>query len=156
MTVAKDALANQALTEIEALLTFRRRAFCAHPLPRDISLPQLYILMALHDGEGTTVSALSHSLGISAPSASSLVDRMEEHGYVVRVRDGSDRRLVHIQISPLGRQLVEEMAGMRREHVTQLLAVMTEGELLALLAGMAAVRAAVERRAGNETAAKAS
>jgi DNA-binding MarR family transcriptional regulator len=95
--------------------------------------------MWLQERGRTTVSELAHILGVSAPSASAFVDRMEESGLVTRERDREDRRVVHVRIEPRGRDLLEEIMGMHREELQQLLAQMTDEELCCFVTAIRAV-----------------
>jgi DNA-binding MarR family transcriptional regulator len=145
MSGAHDELVRRALAELEVLMSYRRRNVCDRPATRDISIPQFHALVVLHERGARTVTDLAHHLGISAPSASSIVDRMEEHGYVVRERDAIDRRVVNVSISDEGRSVVEEMMGVRRDHSRRLLNAMTDDELNAVLSCVDAVKSAQGR-----------
>jgi DNA-binding MarR family transcriptional regulator len=125
----------------------RRRAICGQPLYRGVSMPQMYILITLLERGPTTVSELASLLSISAPSASSIVDRMEEHGMVTRERDEIDRRIVHVSISPKGRGMVDDMMGMRREFTSRLLESMSDDDLDHVVRAVEAVRRALELQA---------
>jgi DNA-binding MarR family transcriptional regulator len=85
--------------------------------------------MRLQDYGPTMVSELAHSLAISIPSASSIVDRMEEHGLVERMRNEIDRRVVHVAITDRGRTVAEEFHGPKQTMLQGLLARMTDEEL---------------------------
>jgi DNA-binding MarR family transcriptional regulator len=145
MSGSRDALMESALDEMEALMSMRRRAMCGEPLYRGVSLPQIYILMMLLERGSMTVSELASLLNISAPSASSIVDRMEEHDLVTRSRDDADRRVVHVDISAHGRTVVDGMMGMRRDMTSRLLATMSDEELRHVVQAIEAVRRAVSR-----------
>ncbi|HEX6508293.1 MAG TPA: MarR family transcriptional regulator [Chloroflexota bacterium] len=144
MSAQRELLIDEARSQIEALLSYRRRAFCAQPLTRDVSLPQLHILMRLAELGPTSVSELAHSMSISTPSASSILDRIEEHGLVERVRDVVDRRVVHVLITERGRTVVNEFGGPKREQLQHLLGSMTEEELQSVVRAVEAVRRVVE------------
>lgn len=145
MSESKAELIDQATAQVEALLSYRRRAFCAQPMTREVSLPQLHVLMRLQDSGPTMVSELAHSLGISTPSASSIVDRMEEHGLVDRVRNDIDRRVVHVAISARGRIVVEEFGGPKQAQLHRLLDTMSTRELQDVIRGVEALRHGLER-----------
>jgi len=144
VTTPRDTLIDQAVAQINALAAHRRRAICAQPR-RQVSMPQVYILMTLQEGGAMTVSELAHLLSVSAPSASSILDRMEEHGLVERVRDDVDRRVVHVGIAEPGRRMMEEMMGLKREQLQRLLDSMTDSELEHVVKGAAAVDRALSR-----------
>ena len=74
----------------------------------EISAAQLHALLFIHTRGGMSITELAQTLSVSAPSASAMVDRLEEKGLVVRVReaDPHDRRKVMVRISP---EAVREM-----------------------------------------------
>ncbi len=105
---------------------------------RDFSPGQMRVLMLLREAGPLTVGQLTEMLGVSMPSVSSLLDRLEEHGLVARRRDGGDRRLVHVGLTETGDADAEEAAGFRRAAAQQVLARFEEDELEALLKVLAA------------------
>lgn len=143
MTTPRDTLIDQAVAQFNALGAHRRRAICAQPRHRHMSMPQFYILMTLQERGAMTISELAHLLSVSAPSASSILDRMEEHELVERLRDDVDRRVVHVGITEPGSRLMEEVMGLKREQMQRLLDSMTDSELEHVVEGAAAVERAL-------------
>ncbi|SHF67934.1 DNA-binding transcriptional regulator, MarR family [Desulfacinum infernum DSM 9756] len=73
----------------------------------DISVAQMHALFFIHNAGKMTIKELAETLSVSAPSASTMVDRLVEKGLVVREPDPEDRRRVHVRISPeAGRDMV--------------------------------------------------
>jgi DNA-binding MarR family transcriptional regulator len=107
--------------------------------------------MRLQESGPTMVSELAHALGTSIPSASSLVDRMEEHGLVDRIRNEIDRRVVHVAISERGQAVVEEFGGPKRLQLQRLLGTMSIQELHDVIRGAEAVRRGLERLQAGAT-----
>src|SRR5439155_287935 len=66
----------------------------------------LLALRGLPGGAEATIGALAARLGIRHHSAVELVDRMEAHGLVRRVRGASDRRRVLVRLAPRGHGLL--------------------------------------------------
>jgi MarR family transcriptional regulator, organic hydroperoxide resistance regulator len=153
MSNTRDALIDRAMGELELVMSYRRRNVCDGSPVRDISIPQFHALILLQEHGPRTLSDLAHDLCISAPSASSIVDRMEEHGYVVRARDSIDRRVVHVSISAEGRSVIEEIMGVKRDHSRRVLEVMTENELETVLQFVDVLRSALERLGTREPSA---
>lgn len=158
MTEQRDSLREEAIRQLKGLMSFQRRAFCSHLPQREISLPQLHLLMTLQQDGPMTVSELAHLLHVSAPSASAILDRMEERGLVRRIRDVVDRRVVRIEMSDHGRGVLEELTWMKQDQLQRLLGAMTEEELGDVIRGVMAVRAALSRvsDAGEESVPEAS
>ena len=151
MTASREDLTSEALRELESLAAQRRRALCQRPPHRELSLPQFHVLLILMERGPTTLSELASILDISAPSTSSIVDRMEERGLLVRERDTVDRRIVHVRASELGRSTAEEMMGMKRELLQSLLDRMTDQELGDFVGGLKALQSALSRTQGAAT-----
>ncbi len=107
---------------------------------RDLSLAQMHLLMVLRDTGPTTVGRLAEVLGVSLPSTSATVDRLEEHGLALRQRDDVDRRLVRVALSPEGAALAEEASGYRGQRVRSILLSFDAGELRALIKVLRAVQ----------------
>jgi DNA-binding MarR family transcriptional regulator len=115
---------------------------------RDLSIAQMHLMMVLREHGPATVGQLAETLGISPPSVSSALDRLEEHGLAVRRRDLEDRRVVHAALSSRGRAAAEEACGFRRQKVRHLLEKFDARELEALLTVLKAVQRAAESTRG--------
>ena len=74
-----------------------------------VTLTQLRILRILREG-ARSASDLAVSAGLSAPSLTRVLDRLEELGLVTRIADQSDRRRVSIQILPRGENLLGDQS----------------------------------------------
>ena len=78
---------------------------------RGISATQYNVLRILRgsDVEGLCRNALRDRMLTRMPDMTRLLDRMEEAGLVVRVREGEDRRMVMTRITEKGRRLLDEL-----------------------------------------------
>ncbi len=63
-----------------------------------LTLPQLDAVKAAQQTDGVTITELSRLLGVSAPSASAMVDRLVERGILFRERSRQDRRKVAVRV----------------------------------------------------------
>src|ERR1700752_1591894 len=79
--------------------------------------PQQYLLLlairGLPPGQEATISALANRLSLRHHSTVELIDRMEAHGYVKRLRGREDRRQVLVSLQPRGAKLLERVVGQR-------------------------------------------
>lgn len=138
---SREGLLEQAQVNLEELIAHQwRQGPGARWARRDLSIAQMHLLMVLQEHGPATVGRLAETLGISPPSVSSALDRLEEHGLAVRRRDREDRRVVHATLSSRGRSAAEEACGFRRQKVRQLLSQFDESELKALLMVLGAVQ----------------
>jgi DNA-binding MarR family transcriptional regulator len=67
-------------------------------------------------------------LGITPPSATSLVDTLAKAGMVNRLDDPNDRRSVQLEITAKGEKLIEEGMTKMKELMKKNLEVLTEDE----------------------------
>jgi DNA-binding MarR family transcriptional regulator len=79
--------------------------------------PQQYLLLlairGLPVGQEATISTLANRLSLRHHSTVELIDRMEAHGYVRRVRGREDRRQVLVALQPRGARLLERVVEQR-------------------------------------------
>ncbi len=66
---------------------------------------QWVILMRIADGRGSTAAELCRHSRYDTGSMTRMLDRLEEKGLIRRVRSASDRRRVHLELTPAGRLL---------------------------------------------------
>ena len=108
----------------------------------EVSLVHLNVLMLLSASGPMSMSRLAEALDISVASVTGVVDRMESRGLVERRRDTDDRRVIMVTTADGGNQIFAEIDQRRRESLGVLLNHLSRDELLGLLKGHRALRAA--------------
>lgn len=73
-----------------------------------VTSPQLMCLHKLLESDGMTVSGLSRAIYLSPSTTVGILDRLERHGLITRVRSSVDRRKVLIHVTQAGRDLVND------------------------------------------------
>ena len=146
MSAPDDLLALTA-TDLR-LATFRlaRRLRCARAADT-MSDTQLAVLADLRMNGRRTISTLAERERVTAPSMTSIVNGLEEQGYVARTPDEDDRRRVQVDITPAGAEIVVETIRRRDELLADMLREVdyTEAELATLREASALMRRVVER-----------
>lgn len=102
--------------------------------------PQLTVLKILDSLDDLSLSELSERIRAKNSTVTGIVDRMEREGLVLRVRSQEDRRVVHIRLSPRGRQLARTIAVEPMEIFEEALASLPErdaSELVRILMNLA-------------------
>ena len=69
----------------------------------NLSITELHMLDVI-GRNGCTVTDISQSMGISMPSATIAIKKLEKKGYVTKAKDSDDARRVCIQLTLLGRR----------------------------------------------------
>ncbi len=75
----------------------------------ELSMAQVQMLMTLQSYGDSTISNLAEQLKVSAPSASCMVDRLEDKGFLHRERSTEDRRKVVVRLSKEAKIQAEQM-----------------------------------------------
>ena len=86
------------------------RAFTGTPL----SAARMRVLWVVHHSGPLTQQALAHALEVSPRNVTTLVDVLEEAGYLRRAPHPTDRRAVLVSLAALGAELMETTV---REHM---------------------------------------
>ena len=89
---------------------------------------QATLLFAVKTRPGLSLRELAESEGISAPSLSGHVDRLEAAGLLRRVRSSTDRRRVGLELTPDGRAMLRRVRARRTTWLAERLDGLTEAE----------------------------
>ena len=71
-------------------------------LPPDLTMQELRVLGLVAQEPGLTGQELGARLGVSAPTASGLIDRLVEKGVLERTDDAADRRVRRLRLTEEG------------------------------------------------------
>jgi len=93
------------------------------------SVPVWLILSSLQSNERRTQLDLARAVGIEGPTLTRHLDGLEENGIVRRVRDGSDRRAVRVELTAEGERLFQTLRQAVIAFNRDLTAGLTETEL---------------------------
>jgi DNA-binding MarR family transcriptional regulator len=76
-----------------------------------------------------TAGELGAATGLSGAATTTLVDRLEQRGYVRRVRDTADRRKVLVELTPDGTRMIGQLYGPLAAEGPSLLSRFTDTDL---------------------------
>jgi DNA-binding MarR family transcriptional regulator len=108
-----------------------------------ISMTQLHVMHLLDRHGDMAMSHLAEMLDASFSAATGLVDRVEEHGFVERIRVPGDRRIVMVRITPIGRQMLDDVDAVQTDILAGILDRLDGAQLARLAAAMVDLRTAV-------------
>lgn len=97
-----------------------------------LSTAAAFLLNRLNREGPSRLTTLAVREGVSQPSMTQLVQRLERQGLVVRREDPEDGRVALVAVSDAGAALMDERKGVRRERLGQLLDTLTPDERRAL------------------------
>lgn len=146
MSASDDSLHLTATDLRMATFRLARRLRCARAADM-MSDTQLAVLADLRMNGRRTISTLAERERVTAPSMTSIVNGLEEQGYVARTPDEDDRRRVQVDITPAGVEIVVETIRRRDVLLADMLREVdyTEEELATLREASALMRKVVDR-----------
>lgn len=68
--------------------------------PHALTPAQIHMVMTIHERGSMTIKQLTQALGVKAPAASAMVERLVEMGLLTRAENPVDRREVLVRVSP--------------------------------------------------------
>lgn len=80
-----------------------------------LSVPQLLVLRAVHQRGAVPIRAIARDVWLSQATVTTIIDRLESHGYLNRERSREDRRVVHIILTQEGEAKLEATPGLMQE-----------------------------------------
>jgi DNA-binding MarR family transcriptional regulator len=114
--------------------------------PPGLSLTAAATLTTLERSGPCRLTALAAAEGVTQPAMTQLVGRLEAGGLVERCADPDDGRVVRVQLTEEGRDLVARRRAARAERLSGLLAALAPADQEALAAAMPAINALARAR----------
>jgi DNA-binding MarR family transcriptional regulator len=141
---SRGDLERLAIAELRASIGRLRCLTAQRLVGHGVSLAHLQLLQLLEAHGELTMTQVAEVVGVSMSNATGLVDRMADRGLVERHRSAADRRVVHVHISPAGRDVLADMDAVREDPLRAVLARLDDAELARL------VRAAADMSRASE------
>ncbi|MFI5693767.1 MarR family winged helix-turn-helix transcriptional regulator [Kribbella sp. NPDC051586] len=107
-----------------------------------LSVLQLRTLLAVEQHGPLRLADLANLLDLSRPSASRLIGRLADDGFVLRSTPNHDRREIQLAVSAKGRRLLDSLRSRRQREISTVLDTMPSAGRNALIRGLSAFAAA--------------
>ena len=125
------------------------RALQARIAPHGVSIGMWYFLRVLWQEDGISQRELSQRVGMMEPTTASALNNMERKGFVRRLRNRADRRIVNVFLTERGRALRRELLPLAAAVNEVALRGVSADELGRLRALLAKLRAGLDADAGS-------
>jgi DNA-binding MarR family transcriptional regulator len=109
------------------------------PTGFDLSLSEMFALLALSAGAPMSQQVLAEQLHLEKSTVSRLVQHLEQRGWVRRVRDLHDTRVFRLQLSETGHEQSSRLMRSLAERHERLLAALRPDEQEARAYGLSAL-----------------
>jgi len=93
-----------------------------------ITLPQLFILSYLDKNGSLKMKDLAHLMFVTTAAATGIIDRLVRCGYVRRVYDPKDRRVIYIELTNKGSALARKANHHKRRILLDLFGPLSREE----------------------------
>jgi DNA-binding MarR family transcriptional regulator len=138
------------LTEVAGWMADLRCASMGRLVQGHVSLSQMHVLWLLQHHGAMSMSRLADLLDVSLSNATGLIDRMEEHHLIERVRVPDDRRIVLVRPADAGLRALSETESSKRERMRSVLGRLPASEQPIVLAALRSLRRALSAEAGSD------
>jgi DNA-binding MarR family transcriptional regulator len=106
-----------------------------------LSIPQVRTLAYLHGSPGSCLFHLAEHLGVTRPTASTIVERLVRRGMVSRAEDPRERRRVVLHLTPLGLQHFQHTRRATQKWMATVLSRLSAVELQRIKRGVTVLAA---------------
>ena len=86
------------------------------------------VLAYLHGHDNVPQWEIAHAMNTSPAAITSILQRMERDGWIIRTRDAADQRIVRIRLSEKARKLEEEIKNTFMEIEEEISSIYTQEE----------------------------
>jgi DNA-binding MarR family transcriptional regulator len=104
-----------------------------------VTTSQFHALHAIRRHGRVSGRQLACALGVSPAAVVALCDRLEQQGYIARVREAADRRVCWFELTGAGEAVFEGLISVGRSHLAPALARLSTGDRESLTRGLNAL-----------------
>lgn len=140
---AAEASVDGIVTEVGEWIAELRCASMRRLVQGNVSISHLHVLWLLQHHGAMPMSRIAELLGVSLSNATGIIDRMEGHGLVARVRVPDDRRLVLVEPAEAGIAALAETESTRRGAMRKVIRRVAPAERPVVLAALRSLRRAL-------------
>jgi MarR family transcriptional regulator, organic hydroperoxide resistance regulator len=110
----------------------------------DVPLAQLKSLLITAGKGETNFSTLAQDLGVTPGDVTGIIERLVAQGLVTRKTNVNDRRIIWLQATDKGRELLANLLESQTPHMVHILEYMSLDDLQSLLHGLSGLISAIE------------
>ncbi|GAC16728.1 MarR family winged helix-turn-helix transcriptional regulator [Aliiglaciecola lipolytica] len=101
-----------------------------------LTSPQLIVLQHISNSDGVMVKDIATNINLSSATVTSILDRLEARGFLIRERSVVDKRKVELHLTDEGAAAIKESPTLLQQHFITRFEAMEEWEQSQMLATM--------------------
>ncbi len=74
-----------------------------------VTVPQFFVLEYLYQKGESKMGDIAHFWGVSMPAITNIIDRLVRQGYLFRLFEPEDRRVIKVRLKPKGKSLINKI-----------------------------------------------
>ena len=140
--VSADNLAKLSLSAVlQNTARALRTGLSAELAPLGLYAGQDQIILALESGEGRPLGAIADEIGVRPPTMTKTISRLEAQGFVARIANEADGRIVMVALTPQGMETCTALKAALLKVETNALASVKKSDAKGLVKVLAAITA---------------
>jgi DNA-binding MarR family transcriptional regulator len=146
----EENLALEIDGHLQAAQRLIRRALQKEIARGGLTRPQIAVMRAVVEADGTSLKDLSRAVGLAHSTVSGIVDRLERRGMVRRLPGIKDRRVTQVVASDRVRAWMRSrLPTLKVSPLAKALARARRSEIAAIVSGMRTLRRVLEKDQGR-------
>lgn len=129
METEKFSFCLKKIDEVMRQLVRRIHSELRNNLVKGITGSQLFVLKTIYESKQMTVSAVAEEIGVSLSAITVFINKLAKAGFVRRLRDEGDRRLVWLNVTPKGEEILKVCLAGREQILMKYLGQLPEEDL---------------------------
>lgn len=110
-----------------------------------ISRQQFDVLCIIYEKGQVTMGELCKEISSACSTATDLADKLEKAGYVERIREKRDRRVVRLSILPKGEKLIKKVTERRAETLSLIMDTFDQEDRMKMISFLETLTGKLER-----------
>lgn len=95
---------------------------------KNLTTRQLHCIELIHSMENPTLSELTKKMKITKASTSVMLDRLDQHGFIKKVKSDNDRRSAHVHLTERGDKAAHLHVNVHKQFAMHLTKELTDSE----------------------------
>lgn len=99
----------------------------------DLTMSQIKVVLLLFVSGPMRMGVIASELGVSLATATGVVDRLVERGFLMRESDAADRRVVLCRLSDEGERLLGKLWRLSQKRLAELMSIIPPSKLVMIV-----------------------
>lgn len=96
----------------------------------EVTRPQMFVLHMINQFEKCNLTQLAEKMEVKPSAITVMIDRLEKAGYVERIQDETDRRVILVELTSLGERILDKAIQERSHAIKKYLSRLNEDEVI--------------------------